>query len=363
MKKLILSLLLTKSLFAFDFNSLFSNTINSLLGESPVTKAAQMCYEPNISTPNLGGMCDALNFQISESLDICQKMPNIPFLNKKSQTETIGFGTESLQDYCKKTINQKLESVTSNAEIWSVENELEDSITYPNGYTKEDFYRGDEPILDLTDLDNKKNESITAMYLSSKEKFHQQTAKYLIDLAKVKKVTKVTEIKPSDIKVAEDMIAYEQQVNELSSSISSDILVSSSNTISSVLSSQLTSYTDEQNQDNANNTASQYASDLKEIVEKTSRTKKGIYKQLLAESSDLAVPTQQTLNLYKDAVKPKYAMIIRKQQARESYINSIIDTEVKIRQDIIDLSAKKAVIMKSSFDESSAMNEIDNYVN
>lgn len=364
MKKIIASTLLTSSLFAFDLGSALTSelgsVLTSLLGESDVSKTIGMCYQSDISIPNISGMCSSLDYQINQSIDICSIAPDIPGLSKKTSSETIGFNTDALKNYCAQTdVEEKLSSVTSNAEIWAIENEGEDDYAYPNGVKKSEFYTN---VLDMDELNKKQNESITAMYYSSKEPHHQQTAKYLFDLAKLKKVDDVTDITVDDVKVAGDMIEYETQINELSATVTSDVKISSANSVSSTLSSKLNTYDDSAGQTNENKTANEYADKLKEIVKKTARNKKGLYKELLSTEDDLALPTQQTVDLYKDNIKPKYAMLIRKQQARESYVNALIDTEVQIRQDIIDLTAKKAVIMKFQFDSDSAMNDIDNFV-
>jgi hypothetical protein len=375
MKKTFSVILLSTSIFASEvtdaigdvassiFASGMDSLISSILGESDISKSIGMCYESDISIPNISGMCSALDFQINESVNICAGLPNIPGLTKKSNTQALGFGTTALKNYCSKTTDQKLASATSNGEIWSVDNDFEGDSKFPSGDTKEDFYAGNAPVLNITKLNKEQNSSIAGMYLSSKDPNHQQTAKYLIDLAKIKKVDDVTKITVDDVKAAENMIEYENQVTELSAAITSDMKVSSTNSISSILSNKLSSYKDSTGQEEQNKIANAYAKKIKTMVEKTAISKKGLYKSLLVEKDDLAVPTQQTLNLYKDNIKPKYAMIIRKQQNRDSYISALIDEEVQIKKDIIDLSAKKAVIMKFQFDSDAAMNEIDNFVN
>jgi len=365
MKKILISSLAVSSLFANSLlNSFTSFDILDLLGDSDVSKTVGMCYKGSVGIPDLSSMCNVLNYQVSESLDICTLAPAIPGLSKKSSIETLGFGTEKLREYCSSSINDKLSSVISDGEIWSIDNELEnENAKFPSGDTKEEFYRGATPVLDVSKLNKDRNDSITSMYFASKDPFHQQTAKYLIDLAKIKHVTDVSKITTADVSVASDMIEYEKQVSQLSAAIAGDIKFTSANSVSSTLATKISSYTTSAAQNSQNSTATKYVEKLKKIVEKNARNKKGLFKTLLADENDLAVPTQQTLDLYKDNIKPKYAMLIRKQQARESYIDSIVETEIKIRQDIIDLTAKKAVIMKFEFDESSAMSDIDSFVN
>lgn len=359
MKRLIIPTLITTSLFSADLGDF----ISGLFDDNDVSKSIGMCYESNINASlNFNGLCDALNFQINESLDICAYAPDIPGLKKKSSSQSLGFSTSALQNYCSKSIDEKMESVTSLGEIWSVENNEKEDSTYPSGDTREDFYRGNQPVLDLDKLNKKQNESIAAMYNSSKEPYHQQTAKYLINLAKLKKVKDVTEISTSDVKVAKDMIAFDDQVKELSATVTSDIKLSSANSISSTLSSKLSNYNTSSGQNSENQKANQHADKVKKAIEASAKNKKGLYKELLTEDDDLAIPTQQTLELYKENVRPKYAMIIRRQQARASYINALIDTETQIKQDIVDLTAKKAVIMKYQFDADAAMDEIDSFV-
>ena len=361
MKKLLSPLLITTSLLSADLVDL----ITGLLGDSDVSKSIQMCYETDLSSEislDFNGLCDALDFQISESVNICAAAPEIPGLKKKEISKTLNFSTSALKSYCSKGIEEKMASVTSLGEIWSIENSEKPDATLPNGDTLESFYRGNAPVLDMTKLNEKQNESIAAMYFSSKEPYHQQTAKYLIDLAKLKKVDDVTKITTADIKVAKDMIEYNSQVNELTGTLTSDIQLSSANSISSTLSGTLNSYTNSSAQSSVNQKATQHAQKVKEAIKASAKNKKGLYKRLLVQDDDLAVPTQQTLDLYKENIRPKYAMIVRRQQARDSYINALIDSETQIKQDIVDLTAKKAVIMKYQFDKDNAMKEIDSFV-
>jgi len=364
MKKILIAILITKSLFA---GSALTNAISSAFSSFIEDTPLDICYQVGtINIPNYGGVCNTLDFQL-DRIDACGFFPNIPggFINKK--TSYIDPSASALKDYCNTTASNteaKLGSVVANSEIWTTDNELENTV-YPSGITKEVFYEGTddkEPVLDIDDLNKKQNESITAMYFASKEPYHQQTAKYLINLAKIKNVSKVTDITTDEVMAAENMLGYEKQVNQLSATFGGDIQVSSANTVSTALSAKLDTYDTQNDQASQNTKASNYTNEVKEIVQNNARAKKGIYKELLAQESDLAVPTQQTLNLYKENVRPKYAMLIRKQQARESYINYLVDTEVAIKSDIIELTAKKSVIMKSAFDETSARNEIDSYV-
>jgi hypothetical protein len=370
MKKISFSLvgcLYATQLFAFDWSSLTNsfNDISSLLGESDVSKTVTQCYKPNVAIPSIDDMCSLIDFSYNTSVDLCSVAPNIIGLSKVSSTEQVGYSTQALKDYCSSigsNPTEKLKNVVTNANIWTAQNDDENDVAFPSGDSMADFYRGTAPVLDFNKIVENKNKSIVSSYFLSKDKNHQATAKYLVDLAKIKHVGDVTQITTSDVGVAKDMIEYEQEVKALSGTVNSDLMVSSPSAISSNLSSKISSYTDSSGQSSANSTANSEIQDVKQIIENNARAKKGLLKELLSSEDDLAIPTQQTLELYNESVRPKYAMLIRKQQAREAYINAIVDTETKLKKDIAELTAKKAVIMKYSFDSASAMNEIDSLV-
>ncbi|RXI36939.1 hypothetical protein CRU99_13105 [Malaciobacter mytili] len=367
MKKiLVLCFVFLVNAKAIDLNSILNNLTNnsSIFNESKLSQSIGSCYELK-NDFNISDICSLAKFSYSAGVDLCSFTPNITGFKKVSNHKRVGKSVSSLYNYCNdiaKDSKRKLTSVVSLSNIWSSENDMEGDLNFPSGDSKEDFYRGNSPVLDFNKIKESKSESIVSQYFYSKDESHQQTAKYLIDLAKIKRVKDVTKITVSDVGVAKDMIEYEEEVNSLGGTISSDLYLSSPSSISSSLSSNLSTYVDDNGQENANAKANQEANKVKKIIENNARAKKGLYKTLFSSPDDLAIPTQQTLDLYKPSVRPKYAMLIKKQQAREAYINSMIDTEVKLKQDIVDLTTKKAVIMKSNFDAQSVMNEIDKLV-
>lgn len=390
-KKLSLSVascLVATQLFAIDFNigweDILSGDFNfsSLLGDMNVKDTITQCYQPNIDLSSITDICKLLEYSKNETIGVCSSLPDIPglsALNSAGISQKFGVSTNKLQSYCNdikseatgylKTQKERFTNVTSMTNLWTLQNDTTSEGTLPNGQNLEQFY--DDISITLEDKENIKEnreDNLFLSYLLSKDKFHQATAKFMMDTYGMN-MDSTEPNRLSTFQIEEDtpltsqnMKEYENGVVELSNKINDDLDLSSPTTISENLSAVLQPYQNITGQETSNKLASLQTDYVNKKISDNAREKKGMLKTLLSSEDDLAIPTQETLNKYNISVRPKYAMLMQRQQMREAYIDAMVDTETKLKQDIVNLSTKKAVIMKSSFDKVGAEGEIDRLI-
>jgi hypothetical protein len=348
-----------------------SETVMSLFGNDGTTSVDLACYEfdgaSSSTSFDMKSLCGLVKFNYSNATDVCSSLPEIPGFKKVSLEKTVGFNTNALYDYCMGAANdseKSAKSIISSAEVLSADNDPEVD-TFPNGETKESFYVGgsnNKAILDVDSLKKEQRNSLTGLYLYSTDKNNQENARYLINLAKKNNVQSVSDITAEDIKVPEDGLAYEKDVRNLAGLLTNDLNTASTSSVSSKISSKTEFYTDAAGQKEQTTKAATVVDEINQIIEKSSFQRKGVYKALLSSPDDLAIPTQQTVDMYRDELKPKYAAKIQKQQMKEAYVDMLIDTQTKLMQELTSLTARKVIVMKSQFDEAAASQAITDLV-
>lgn len=392
-KKIGLSLassLLATQLFAIDFNisweDILSGNFNfsSLLNDINVVDTVTQCYQLNLADlAQITDLCTLLDYSRGTTLNTCSLAPDIipgfTALNSAGISQKFGVSTYKLQSYCNElkskavsylaTQKERFKDLTSmTTNLWALQNDMNGEGKLPNGQDLKDFY--DDVSVSLSDenIEENKEDSLFLSYLFSKEKFHQATARFMMalgmnmDSTQNNRMTTTLKIDETTKLAAQNINEYVDRVKELSTKINDDLDLSSPTTISENLSAVLPPYQGISGKETSSQLASVQTDYVNKKINDNAREKKGILKTLLASEDDLAIPTQETLDKYSINVRPKYAMLIQRQQMREAYIDALVDTETKLKQDIVNLSTKKAVIMKSSFDRAAASSEIDSLI-
>ena len=321
------------------------------------------CYEFDTSILEIDDMCGLINYDISVNTGICSALPDISYFNKSSNNDSISYSSQLLKDYCGSS-TEKLNSITSDAVNYFADESKDGTKKLANGDTLDKYYTERIPE-DLTET-IKKN-SIFSEYLKSNNPNDQDAIDYLVNVGK--KISDfsanddLSSIKPEDVKVTDNMVTYKKDVKRFSASMMKDVVEASPVNISNDLSQSLSTYDNASDQSNAYSDANDYVKKINTVIEETSSQRKGMYKYLLREKDDIAIPTQQTLDLYKPELRARYAAQIKRQQTRDAFVEYMVDSQVQMMKDITTLVSKKSVIMKSRFDESKAKDDIDSLVN
>lgn len=258
-------------------------------------------------------------------------------------------------------VKEKESSILASAESLTIDNNPNNP-KLSNGMTKDEFYKGNNRALNVKKLRDEHKNTLAGLYLNSSNPDNQDGLRYLMDLAKrIPGIQNVGNVEPNDVNAPADLGDYEKDVAALRESLTTDLEHSSSKDLSNTLSSKIGTYdnADSSKKNKAYEDMNKHLLDVNKVIDETSYSKKGIYKTLLTTKEDLAIPTAQILDMYRDELKPKYAWKIKKQQMKDAYIDMLLFTQAKILKDIAYLTAKKVVVMKETFNVQQAQDEID----
>ena len=337
--------------FAFDLGNVISdgkNIIGDLVGDFTDTAAdvASQCYEPTYKD-QIKNMCDYLDFSASYSIDYCKGLPDLPGFRKKSSTLSYSYDTAALKEYCNGKVD-KANSVISDADIYTGDNTKDG--TYPNGKTRDTYYQDVANVDDIV-----KKDSLASTVFKSND---QETMRYLVEVGKAMDIDSITDIKIDDLKAPKDMNDYIKQRDALAASVTNDIEMVAPTNVAASVKSKI--------QGKQGAAAAQAAAlevgKLQEMIEAGKSKRIGLMLDLYRKKDDLALPTEEMLKYIRKDLRPKYIAKIRMQQKRDAAIVSYINQIDDYRKTLVELTAKKEVILNEKFDEAAAQARIDDLI-
>ena len=346
MKKLVagtvISGALASSLFAFDFGSIIGKynpleQMNNLTG----VEAFGMCYKRQAFTLDVCSMIPSLG---SVGLDGCSYLPEIPGMNKRSANLNLD-ANNYLKDYCQPAA-KKINSVIADVEIFGSD-VLNGKKTYPSGVKPEDFYKKSvENILS-------KNSVVKSGFMSNNQKVINDVLSY----AKLKGTNDLTTVTPNNLMegVPKNYNDYLSQRDGLSKLMIADEVANSPTQVSNSLASKLNGKQGAA----AKSVANDYVQQNTQLIDDNTQSRIGYEIELQRKDTDLAIPLAETINYYRDDVKPEKIAQLKDQIRREAKIQADVLRKDKFRADIVSLVGQKAVIMNEQFDRAAARNEIE----
>lgn len=346
MKKVVagtlISGILASNLLAFDFASIIGKynpleQMNSLTG----VEAFGMCYQRQAFTIDV---CSSLPSLQNVGLDGCSMLPEIPGFTKRSANLDLD-ANNYLKNYCQPAA-KKTNSVISDVEIYGSD-VLNGRKKYPSGATPESFYKNSVKNI----LSN--NSVVKNGFMSNNQKVINDVLSY----AKTKGTQDLTTITPDNLMegVPRDYNEYLSQKDGLSKLMIADEVSNSPTQISNSLSAKLQGRQGAA----AKEIANEFVHKNTQMIDDSTYNRIGYEIELQKKETDLAIPLQDSINYYRDDIKPEKIAQLKDQIRRESKIQAEILRKDKLRADIVSLVAQKTVIMNEKFDRVSAQNEIE----
>lgn len=348
MKKIVtttvLAGLIASNLLAIDISELLGkyNPMEQMNNISGV-EAFGMCYKRKAFTLELCNMLPQLG---SFGLDSCSLLPDIPGFEKKSNNFDFN-GNDFLRSYCLPAA-KKVNSVIADIDIATKE-VISGKKALPNGKTINQYYDGavknilSKPSVIQTYFASN-NHRVTREILNvgkSNEKFGK-------DLSKIN----VSDIQDS---VPKDYKSYQEQTKLLASSVNADSYITSPVQVSSSLSSKLKG----KEGTGAKQTAENLVQDASQKINDMTEKRVQFEIELQRKDTDFAIPTQESLNIYRDDKKPEKIAQLKDQMRREAKIRADIELKDRLKADIVALLGQKAVIVNEKFDRAAARDEIE----
>ncbi len=346
MKKIVASTVLSGALvsnvFAFDFGSIIGKynpleQMNNLTG----VEAFGMCYKRQAFTLDVCSLIPSLE---SVGLDGCSMLPNIPGFNKRSANLDLD-ANNYLKNYCQPAA-KKINSVIADVEIYGSD-VLNGKKKYPGGDTPQEFYNNSVKNI----LSN--NSVVKNGFMNNNQKVINDVLSY----AKTKGTQDLTKVTPDNLMegVPKDYNEYLSQRDGLSKLMIADEVSNSPTQVSNSLASKL----DGKQGAAAKNVASEYVQKNTQMIDDNTQQRIGFEIDLQRKDTDLAIPLQDSINYYRDDIKPEKIAQLKDQIRREAKIQSEVLRKDKLRADIVSLVAQKTVIMNEKFDRAAAQNEIE----
>lgn len=347
-KLALLTLLSINSINADTLTSLLSNS-NSLNSEfnSLTNGLSGVCYNTNLSSLlrlNSLNLCGYLNSLTNLSGNMCSSLPTAPGFTKRSNT--LGSPMGGINSFCNLSTPQRMGNAISNVMVWDAENRTE-ATTYPNGQAKNTFYSNTAAVSNIVSKDSPARNAFTS--------HDQSTLKYIVNTAKVSDVKDVSSLKNSDFTAPSTMNDYDTQRSSIAAISVSDLETTKAINISGTLQTKLNG----KKGSTAQQTADEYASQMRELIDAGTAKRIGLYLDVSRKDKDFAIPTEDSVQYIRQDQRPKYVAQIQNQMKREAAIIATVTQIDDNRKALITLAANKAVIMNEPFDADAAQKEID----
>lgn len=348
MKKIVTATIFTgvlsSNLLAIDLVGLLGkyNPMEQMNNISGV-EAFGMCYKRKSFTLELCNMLPDLgNF----GLDSCSYLPDIPGFDKKSNNFDFN-GNNFLKSYCL-PVAKKVNSVIADIDIATKE-VMNGKKALPNGKTINEYYDGAvknilaKPSVIQTHFTNN-NQRVTKELLNV-GKSNETLGK---DLSKIK----VSDIQAS---VPKDYQSYQEQSKILAKGVTGDSYITSPVQVSSSLNSKLKG----KEGASARNTAENVVQDASQKINDMTEKRVQFEIELQRRDTDFAIPTLESIDIYRDDLKAEKVAQLKDQLRREAKIRADIELKDRLKADIVALLGQKAVIVNEKFDRAAARNEIE----
>ncbi len=347
MKKLILSSLVTISLIAGDevnIGNIVGNAVDDIVGgatdqigklfDNLNKDTFGMCYVPKkiVVSDNICGFLDGIDKNVN--IDFCSALPDIPGFDKKSSKYSI---STHLKDYCNRNIKNAINNTLDDFNNYGIENS---NGTYAKGRSVNDFYNKVATVENIVD----KKSLLSSSFLGGKNGVVNE----ILNVAKTKGITDLETITVDDLKAPKTYKAYLDERTALAELNNVDSISTSPTKLSSEL-------------EGASNISEQVSRAIDTIRSNTPK-RVGYEIDLQRRDDDLAIPTQETLDVYVDALKPDMLVKMKRQIKREAKIKARVELEDNIKANIVQLIGRKAGILAMSFNRAEAQEQINKII-
>lgn len=313
--------------------------------------AVGLCYY-NANIKNKIDVCSQFNAINNLQQNMCSILPDIGSIGFQKKTNYVGISGAGLEQFCNSNVNNRLNNVISNLGIYDAEYRLSDGINLPNGKNIDDYFSN---VVNVKNIIASNKETYARSILLNAD---QSDLKALIDMGKVSNIQSLNDLDINSFKAPSSMSDYFNQRDGLSASITNDLIIASPANVSGVLKQKLQNKKGSE----AEKIADQYVAEINEKIDVGTPKRIGLAIDVAAQSTDLAIPTNDYVKYMKPELRPKLILKINNQIKREAMIESKIVLEDEIRKNLVSLSGQKAVIMNEKFDSSKAEQEINNLI-
>jgi hypothetical protein len=342
MKKILLALyILSMAVYAqLNFDNPLNQYWESLNNASKGVLGT--CYQkPQVGSADV---CSALDSLGSVSADVCDRAPNVPGLTKGTNVKSLS--SSALKSYCQ-SAERNLSSAIGNMDIYKTENGNVNS-TYANGKTSQQVY----------DTVNPKKIIGAAESVANKAFFKgdQTTLRALVKQSKkANNLNDISKIKPTDFTAPKDFNDFREQREALAGLNNGDVIVANPVSVSNAINAKI----EGKSGTSAKTEADKKAMELRDAIDGGTSNRIGLILEATAREDDIAIPTQDMIELLRDDLKPTMVAKIQQQMAREALVVSEVQQIDEARKNIISLTAQKTKVLNEKFDRSSAENYID----
>ncbi|ECP7254009.1 hypothetical protein ACMWEF_001575 [Campylobacter jejuni] len=365
-KKTLMALSMTTIILSINANAAnINNILGDFLGgifsalDKSSSQSLSMCYTPksNFGLDSSGDICSIVNKL--PSMDVCSLVPEIPGFRKKSQSVSLSglrqlckTNTKAFSDISSSALNNVAENVIDNST-----GEISETTKLPNGKTVGSFVRSWN-INNFVKEQTGKTNFVETMLSSN----NNQALRLAMDYSKSAEASgkEPGDISSADIKAPKTLEDYRKGRQELAKSFYSASEDVSASSISGGASLKVKGKKGKEAQSAAREYLTSKEDDFN--MAKANEIGNALSVYNANRPGNLAIPTQEYVDILRQDLQPTAVAQIRKQQLEEAEIIARITEKWDRKKAIAALVADKEVIMNEEFDNEAAQKEIDQIV-
>ncbi|OEZ15058.1 hypothetical protein A0L49_08760 [Campylobacter jejuni] len=365
-KKTLMALSMTTIILSINANAAnIDNILGDFLGgifsalDKSSSQSLSMCYTPesNFGLDSSGDICSIVNKL--PSMDVCSLVPEIPGFRKKSQSVSLSglrqlckTNTKAFSDISSSALNNVAENVIDNST-----GEISETTKLPNGKTVGSFVRSWN-INNFVKEQTGKTNFVETMLSSN----NNQALRLAMDYSKSAEASgkEPGDISSADIKAPKTLEDYRKGRQELAKSFYSASEDVSASSISGGASLKVKGKKGKEAQSAAREYLTSKEDDFN--MAKANEIGNALSVYNANRPGNLAIPTQEYVDILRQDLQPTAVAQIRKQQLEEAEIIARITEKWDRKKAIAALVADKEVIMNEEFDNEAAQKEIDQIV-
>lgn len=365
-KKTLMALSMTTIILSINANAAnIDNILGDFLGgifsalDKSSSQSLNMCYTPesNFGLDSSGDICSIVNKL--PSMDVCSLVPEIPGFRKKSQSVSLSglrqlckTNTKAFSDISSSALNNVAENVIDNST-----GEISETTKLPNGKTVGSFVRSWN-INNFVKEQTEKTNFVETMLSSN----NNQALRLAMDYSKSAEASgkEPGDISSADIKAPKTLEDYRKGRQELAKSFYSASEDVSASSISGGASLKVKGKKGKEAQSAAREYLTSKEDDFN--MAKANEIGNALSVYNANRPGNLAIPTQEYVDILRQDLQPTAVAQIRKQQLEEAEIIARITEKWDRKKAIAALVADKEVIMNEEFDNEAAQKEIDQIV-
>lgn len=306
---------------------LLNSQLNDLIGNG-----LSVCYVKNKEKAKASYDICGLLENLEGSVDICESAPQIEGYTKKTNVLSASL---RLKDICG-NVTKYAQSIVTDSDV----------------YTKAKNGTIDDSKFKQEDLVSDKNSLVRNAFLSG----NQNVLAMLRDYSeKSKNINSIKDVKLTDLGIPKTLSEYYEQREIQSNSTASDYLSHNIPKISAHMREVANNTQDELMMNATRDVSLEY----EEYIDVGSNSRIQAYLDVFASDDDIAMPTQEMVDLLTDEAKPEVIAKIRKQLKKEALIIAEIKQIDNSRKNVLSLISQKSAIVAKKFPKLETAQEIE----